>query len=232
MEIERIALRGGAFFYSIKAYADKNGQIDEAYLKSVIGSSANRILLRENTTLPKDSTLQLFKPKLLPHMLFMNTALAFLRETAGKENRILGILDWNAHLLKDILAFAPYAKRVIVFTNNPKSYESTKAEMMHTYGLPLELANTLKKCDILLDPFYKAGEETFGLIHLHGVLPCCLRGEGVVLPKELNARCPSGTDPVLFLSALYEICNINGIEKLSFAKRIRFKSPVTIDRKA
>lgn len=227
MDIERIALRGGAFFYTVKAYANKNGEIDETYLKSVIGSSTNRILLKDNTMLPQNTTLHLFKPSLLPYILFMNTSFDFLNQTGERETRILGILDPDAYLLKCILRFAPLAKRILVLTNHPEAYEATKGEMLRTYGLPLELTDSfqkIKSCDVILEPFYKATENSFGLIHLRGNLPCCFRGEGVVLPKELAARCPDGIDPVLFLAALYEICNIKGIESLSYAKRIRIKA--------
>ncbi len=227
-EIEAIPVRGGAYFYIVKAFLDKNGNLDEDGLQNNIGNAIYRVILKEGSALPQNTKLREFTPTLYPTILFLNTALAYLKETENqKRERALGILDVDAKLLDSILPFAPLAKSITVCTNAPQAYEVTAKRMLEQYGLPLQMTHEsekLEKCSLLLEPFYSENGKALGRILLQRGMRDAFRGEDIDLPTEILKRCPENIDKVLFASALYENCNVKTLKNLPYARRKRIKA--------
>lgn len=227
-QIERVAVRGGSYFYVVKVFLDKYGEFDEELLRNSIGNAIYRVILKKGSSLPQNTTLKEFKPTLYPTLLFLHMALDYVKEKESeKRERSLGVRDEDAKLLENILPFAPFAKSILVYTKNETAYEETAQKMLGYYGLPLQLTEDeqkLKTCSILLEPFSKDNGKSRGILHLQRGMRDSFCGEDISLPMELLKRCPENIDQVLFASALYEICNVKSLENLSYAHRKRIKA--------
>ena len=227
-QIERIALRGGGFFYSVMAYKDKNNMFAEKEICDAIGNAASRVILKNSTTLPLDSKMHLFQPELFPTLLFSNMVLEYLKETKNeKEDRTLGILDPKGCLSQNVLAYVPYAKSICICTKHPERYQMAEKEALEEYGLPLTITENVEKCrdaSVFLEPLYLKNPELFGYLHERKGFETIYCGENLNLPPEFEERCPTNVDKIFFAAALYEISNIKNLENLSYANRKRIKT--------
>lgn len=224
--ITRIPLRGGAFFYKADFFADKHGETDLSVLPSLVGGCAQRLVpAGEQTQL--QPPLQKFTPKLYPETLFLNTALRFLREQPESPNmRILGFTDDEARLQERIIPFVRLAKTVKIYTRFPNRYDELSQEILAEWGLSVivsDCAEVLKDCNIILAPFFETALGTRGVLYRTGE-QICYTGEQLLLPQEEEARRPEDTDAVLFAAALYELCNVKGLENLCYARLKPIKS--------
>lgn len=218
--VQKIPVRGGAFFYDVTVYADRRGEVDLTALPAIVGNSAQRILLCDGIDVDLSPPMRLFTPSLFFSMIFMNSALDFIKvEDTPPEQRILGIVDPDAHLPHAILPFVKLAKTIKVYTKSPKKYEALSAELLEDWGLSLILSDTpqaLSDCTVLLDPFAQNGKSFSGLLTLHKNGRSVLSGESIALPPEYAERCPQGADPAWFAAALYELCNVSELKSLCY----------------
>lgn len=221
-EVQKVPVRGGAFFYDVTVYADRRGEVDLTELPKAVGSSAQRILLCDGMDLELSPPMRLFKPSLFFSVVFMHSALDFLKaDDTPPEQRILGIVDPDARLPQAILPFVKLAKTIKVYTKSPQRYKTLSDELLEDWGLSLILSETpqaLSDCTVLLDPFAQNGKSFSGLLTLHKNGKSVLAGESIVLPPEYAERCPPGADPALFAAALYELCNISDLNALCYTR--------------
>lgn len=221
-----VPLRGGAFFYKADFFTDKHGETDVSVLPNLVGGCAQRLLLSE-TEIQLQPPLQKFMPVLYPEILFLNTALHFLRGQPEPPNiRILGFVDPTARLQEKIVPFVRLAKTVKIYTDFPNRYDTLTKEILEEWGLSVivsSYAETLKECNVVLAPFCENSLGTHGVL-CGGREQICYAGEQFLLPQEEEARRPKDTDAVLFASALYELCNVKGLENLRYARLKPIKS--------
>lgn len=226
-ELQRVDVRGGAFFYIAQLYADKNGSVDFNALLP-LGGSRQRLLPCGQVLQKLPEPFRWFKPTVLPGLLFMNTALRFLKTTSFLHPlQTIGIADENAVLCKSALPFASYAKEVRVYTAHPERYAQTSEEMLEAYGLPLVLSNTPKTveaCEVQLWPFQANAHMSPGRFVLHHGISATLAGTTLTLPSEQAHRCPPDTDALLFASALYELCNDASLGTLCYDRFLPIKT--------
>ncbi len=220
--VQKIPVRGGAFFYDVTVYADRRGEVDLTELPAIVGGSVQRILLCDGICLELSPPMQLFRPSLYFLMVFMNSALDFIKaEDTPPEQRILGIFDPDARLTQAILPFVKLAKTIKIYTEQPEKYETLSADLLENWGLSLILSEnpkTLSDCTVLLDPFAENGKSFSGTLTLHKNGKAVLAGESVGLPPVYAERCPQGADPALFAAALYELCNISETGNLRYTR--------------
>lgn len=227
--VARVPLRSGAFFYTVTCFPDKHGNADLSILPDLVGGCAQRLLL-QNTEVPILPPLQIFQPMLYPQILFLNTALDFLSALPEPPNaRTLGFVDPEAQLENAIVPFVRQAKTVKIYTDFPKRYEEISQRILEEWGLSVIVspsADVLRDCTVVLAPFFQAQTGECGVLQ-YGGNRSCYAGDKFALPAEAENRRPQGINPVLFASALYELCNQKDLENLRYARLKPIKS-VTI----
>lgn len=227
--VEKVAVRGGAFFYKVTVSTDKTGALDVSFLPYAVGAAAQRILFCGACELPLPAPLQLFAPRIFPTVLFINTACAFLQTHRPQfSNAVIGIFDPNAQLQTAVNRFVPYAKTIRIYCEDPSQYETVQAEVLSSVGLSIVVSNTptaLNGCDIVLSPYLQTGDGKIGTLTVFRGGKTVFAGEGITLPPEYEARCFTGTDKISFASALYECCNTLDLHDLQYTKFVPVKSP-------
>ena len=203
--VTRVAVRGGAFFYFAVAALDRHGQTDLTPLLR-LGGCIRRIV-PAGPLPPLAAPFARFVPKLAPARLFLQTALHVLQvQNAALPS--LGISDPNGLLAEAVLPFAAYAGELRVFTNAPQRYAAVGEQIFCKWGLPLVLADrasALSACAVRLFPFTENKTAAPGVWEADGARRT---PSGLCLPDELERRRPAGTDALLYLSALYEVCGV------------------------
>lgn len=222
--IDKVAVRGGAFFYKVTVQMDKNGYADLSFLPLAVGAASQRILPCGEILQNLPTPLRLYTPRVFPTTLFLNTARAFFHKNRAQfRNASLGIVDPNGVLQNVVCDFVPFVKSMCIFCENTVSYETVQSEILSANGLSVILCdkiNSLKGCDILLAPFSRTANGKIGtLTVLHGG-KTVLAGEGVSLPSEYEARRPAQTDALLFATALYECCNALDLQEMQYEKLV------------
>lgn len=220
--IEKVAVRGGAFFYKVTVQAEKNGYADVSFLPFYIGTAAQRILpcgeIRQDLPTP----LRLYSPRIFPTVLFLNSARTFLQKNrVAFQNCILGIIDPNGALQTAVCDFVPFVKSMRIFCENKASYETVQSEILSSNGLSVILCDTpeaLTGCDVLLSPYTVTTDGKLGTLTVLRGGKTVLAGEGIALPPEYESRRPAGTDPLLFASALYACCNALALRDLQYER--------------
>lgn len=209
-ELSRVAVRGGAYFYSAVLYADKHGKTDFSLLLP-LGGCIQRIV--PNGTLPTlPAPFAVFQPRFFPAYLFLQTALQHLRkQTEGTPLPLLGISDRNGLLANCIPPFADVAAHIRIFTAAPQRYAAVCEQVFCERGLPLILSDSeaaLRSCTVQLLPFAENAEPYFPGQLVTTATGAVYAGTGLELPAELAARRPPDTNALQFVSALYELCNV------------------------
>lgn len=224
--VTRVPLRGGAFFYKADFFADKHGKTDLSVLPNSVGGCAQR-LLWAGAEMQIQPPLQKFAPTLYPEILFLNTALHFLRaQSEPPHTRILGFADSEARLQERIIPFVRLAKTVKIYTAFPNQYDALSKDILAEWGLSVIVSSrkeVLQDCNVVLAPSSETCLGTRGVLCC-GREPICYAGEQFSLPQEEEARRPENTDAMLFAAALYELCNVKGLENLRYARLKPIKS--------
>lgn len=229
--LEKVAVRGGAFFYKVTVQAEKNGYADLSFLPLSVGAAGQRILPCGELQQDLPAPLRLYSPRVFPTALFLNTARDFLQKNrASFQNCTLGVLDPDGTLQTVVYDFVPFVKSMRIFCENTANYEAVQSAILATNGLSVILCDTpeaLKECDILLSPYTATADSKLGTLTMLRGGKAVLAGKGVKLPPEYEARRPAGTDPLLFASALYECCNVSDLRDLQYEKFVAVTSTKT-----
>lgn len=223
--VEKVAVRGGAFFYKLNVTAEKTGAVDLSFLPQTLGAAAKRILpCGDGLPNPLPPPLELFTPRVFETTLFLNTVYDFLKTNRAQlQNCTIGFNDPAGTLQRAVCDFVPLAKSMRIFSADSAKYEAVQAEILEDYGLSLILCEsplTEKDVDILLSPFTATANGKIGTLSLRCGVKAVLAGEGISLPAEYSSRCPVGTNPLLFAAALYECCNVLDLGNLQYTKLV------------
>lgn len=224
--LTKTPLRGGAFFYTAEFFCDKHGCTDISILPDLVGGCAQRILLSDSG-IPILPPLQVFTPILYPQLLFLNTALDFLKKLPDAPNaRTLGFVDADAQLQEKIVPFVRQAKTVKIFTEFPLRYDAFAGKLLAEWGLSVVVsscAEVLRDCTVVLAPFFQVKTGDCGVLYYSGNETYYI-GDKFVLPAEAETRRPFGVDAVKFASALYELCNWKDLVNLRYERLKPIKS--------
>ena len=227
--VEKVAVRGGAFYYKVTTSVDKSGIADLSFLPHTIGAAAQRIVFCGAYRQPLSAPLHLFVPHIFPTLLFVNTACDFLQANRERfANAEIGILDPDAQFQTAVHRFVPFAKSVSIYCKNPLQYTSVQNEILSSTGLSVivcDTANVLNNCTVLLSPYFKTTDGKRGTLTVLRGGKTVLAGEGIELPVEYEARRPADTDRFLYASALYECCNVLDLRDLRYTTFVPLKSP-------
>lgn len=211
--LERVNVLGSAPFFVLTVVRDKKGKVDPDEVCRLLGRCASRLLLSEGTSLPSHPRIAAFRPELLPAILLFNSALRLLEKSGLPPEKLSVVLfDENAVFADKAEKLVRRASVIRVCTTRPEAYEETRRSLLRDWGLPLvvsENAGSCTDCDFAISPFGDGGDALSGFIALRrkgeeGFVR--VRGEGLSLPAGFESVRPDGVGPLLFASALYELC--------------------------
>ncbi len=226
--VEKVAVRGGAFFYKTTVVADKNDCADLSFLPSMIGIAAQRIVPCGEEFAELPTPLQFFTPKIFPTVLFMNTAYAFLEKYQDTYSACtVGIWDEDARCREMLQSLVPLVKTIRVFCRTPALYADLQSDLLESHGLSLVVCDSqavLRDCGIVLHPFEKTADGAVGTLTVRQSGKATLAGEGITLPQEFKERMPQNTNALLYASALYECCNVTQLQNLQYARFVPIKT--------
>lgn len=223
--LSRVAVRGGAFFYTLTLYADKHGEID---FSAVPEMCLRRVIPVEGVTLPENCPAKRYNPSVFPLTVFLNSSIGLLKRAEDDpRTRTIGIVDPQARLQHGVEFFIPYAKTIRVFTDFPEKYDAACEMLVKAWGVaPIVSQNNaaLNACDYVFSPFQKGEGERQGTVRVRQGGNAILSGNTVLLPPEIEMRRPAGTDPLLFAAALYELCNLKEMQDLVYDRFVPIKT--------
>jgi hypothetical protein len=167
-----------------------------------------------------------YEPKRLPALLAMRAAQQVLRKCATPAQRLsVALVDPRGVFVRSLEPLIPLAGSLRVFCPDFSIYRATAALLLERYGVTLILSDSVAsfaQSDVVVAPSLHlcTGRER-GLLFTPDAktpLPGCRVALGMhpQLPDALERLRPAGIDPLLFASALFELCGVKEPELLQF----------------
>ncbi len=235
--ISSIAVRSGAPFFTVTVKKTKNG-VPWQSVKTMCGRLSQRLLVAGDEALPDGYGMDLFEPSALPAKLILNCAVeAFSRCEAQAARLSVCIVDRKGVLSNIIDGLVMHASTIKIVTDKLSLYSLTASDIMERFGATLIIDDNIslaKNCTAVIttDISLLEGSER-GVIFA----PQCrhntgyhnvVTGERIVMPEEYVRLNPEGLSPLIFASALHELCGVAVLEKSSFERILLNSSPVSI----
>ncbi len=235
--ISSVAVRSGAPFFVVTVKKTKYG-VPWQTVKTVCGRLSQRLLLPEGLTLPDGYGMDSFEPAVLPAKLILNCAAeAFSRCETEASRLSICIVDRKGVLPHIIDSLIMHAATIKIVTDKLSVYSMAAADIMERYGATLIIDDSIglaQNCTAVIttDISQLSGSEK-GLIFA----PQCrhradfknvVTGEGIAMPEEYLRLIPEGVNPLLFASALHELCGVAVLEKAAFQKYLLNSAPASI----
>jgi hypothetical protein len=250
--LTRVNIPGGAPFYRLDT-KPRRGILPWNEIERCAGRLRTKLLLPADVSLPEshilpadsrhpDPGMREFKARRLPLMLAVRLAAEILRNCAVPPQDLrITFVDPDGNCTKGLEPLVMLAGSLRVYTHEPAAYRQTAASLLNRYGVtllvsdsPQSFANAdLVICDNLS---LLTGRER-GLICTSDntrSLPDCrvARIGQVFLPPPLDSLIPPDFDPVRFAAALYELCGVKEMDRLSSAPTLGGEKPQPIEVKA
>ena len=235
-QLTRVEVPGGAPFFRLEAQS-RRGQLDWNAIEQAAGRMRTKMLFPEGLAPPAppqaasparaqmEPGIRAFVPRRLPLLLCLRTAQQVLRASkTPARNRSVTIVDQKGMLCRSMEPFVPLAGSLRVCTPDAAVYRATAAQLLGRYGITLILSDSpgcFAQSDVVIadDLSLFTGRER-GLIFTPDsrLVPGCrvVRGAEPQLPAPCDKLRPEGIDPLLFASALYELCGVKEMERLGF----------------
>jgi len=239
-QLVRVEVPNGAPFFLLQAQSRK-GQLDFNAIEQAAGRLRTKMLFPQGMELPPvpqassaakaqlEPGLRAFAPRRLPLLLCLRFAQQVLRASRiPARSRSVTIVDQKGMLCRSLEPFVQLAGSLRVFTPEPAAYRATAEQLLRRYGITLIVSSSpacFVQSDVVVADDLKlfTGRER-GIIFTPNPLERSLPGLRVVqceqptLPVPYGSLCPPGIDLMLFASALYELCGVKEMERLSFGR--------------
>lgn len=227
IELQKVSVPFGDGFYRV-IVTEYRGQIPVEETVEKLKRLRESVLFETNFPCDERTQKMEFVPDEFTAQLLFNSAIDYITElklTALKSS--LTIFDPKGFYVEKIQAAVPFFSKIQVFTKEVAIYEKLSEELMEKYGLSLLVCGkfTGKAPDstVIICP----GEVPFcnffkGIIFTNAEeappCGCCVRGDGVELPREYELLRPGGIGKMYFAAALFEKSGVKKLGKLSFKK--------------
>ncbi|HZJ78380.1 MAG TPA: hypothetical protein VFD52_06260 [Clostridia bacterium] len=225
--IYSVGVKSGAPFFKVKVKETRNG-IPWQSVKSICGRLSQKLLLTKDIQLPEKYDMDVFVPEVLPARLIFNCAAETLSRCAAKTSQLsVCIVDKKGVLSQFIDNIVMYATTIKIVTKDVCSYSIVASEIMDKFGATLIIDDNIKlaqDCTVVIttDISMLSGKEE-GIIFApsntcEGSFKNVVSGEGVNMPTEYQELLPEGIEPLLFASALHELCGVDTLGNCYFQK--------------
>lgn len=221
IKYERIDLPSGEGFYLCKAELHR-GKIPWKEIKE--NSPSDKFMLPFEI---KDrAPLEELQPKVLPRIMLLNSAVDYMEKMNLSPSKTqLTVVDPKGIYLNCFYPLIKLASLITVVTHKEEEYTLLSDRLFESYGISLMLRRD----------YSDMGRENCFLLDYDGNnIPLSFKGTafskekkyllngksltpgGFVLPSEYERLWQKNTDKLKFASALYELCKVQELEKLSF----------------
>ncbi len=191
-------VKGAAPFKVINVLCGKKG-IDWRTVSAAAGCSARSMLVPEGVFVPSYISIKLFEPEVLPLLIMLNTAVAYLSRGEIAKNKLI-IVDRNAVLPEYIKRVVMFAAQITVVTDCPEKYCGCMTELMEKCGAGIRVCNQ-PDSKVKYDVAVTSDEAVNSSVCLDAT---DLTEENVTIPDEYLRMCPEKIDKFIFLCALFE----------------------------
>lgn len=226
----RVNVAGGAPFYYLEIYENQCG---ENYNEIVyaLGRCSEYLVLCGNYTLPENKLLGVYRPAKLPQLLLMNSAVSFLDKLKYDKTEFgIGIVDMRGDYTAFVEDFVNRAASVRVVTECPERYEPVREKLFDEWGFSLVVSESyslIKDCDLTVSPetnTQRLYNRSIVYFDREKKLRNVYKAGQFSIPEEYKKIMPEGVDPLIFASALYELCGVKPIRELKYSNLKLFES--------
>lgn len=209
-EMHTVPVFKGAPFYVLNATVGKNG-VDWDEVLYYSGKCAGRLIVDENTKVPKQKGIGVYNGKVLYDIILRNTFLKAVKSICRKDFETLCLIDAKGAYSDFILLLVPYFERVYVVTEHKEKYERVCEEILSETGLSIVFMQNAADAYITINAdnksmTVKTGENIFNIKN----------GEDFEVPEIYEKLYDGSVDRMIFFSALYELCGVFSLAKCEF----------------
>lgn len=225
--LQKITVKNGAPFFILTLTELKDGEIDCEEVYRILGRCAKRLVIGRDTEIPETDYVGVFKPTLLPYLMLFNSAVKLSASFVGESHTgklTACVIDENGILKERIIPLISLFDNIKIITDKPRCYDDVSEKILDEWGLPILITDNYDSaadCDFIFSPFKvkNAALSNCAAIRNHdsGALTR-FWGEGITLPPDYSSFIPENVDPIIFASALYELCGVNALASLCFDK--------------
>lgn len=226
VKLNYYSVKGAAPFFVMKVKEGKNG-VDWEKVSIKAGGCAESILVSKNIQIPVSCGLSRFEPKLLQNVLLFNNMLEILKRL-NNNNISVTVLDKEAGLVKNIDRLFDYARHITVLTDDFPRYKVASQRIMDSCGGAIvlkEYDSDFEKSDIVFSDQYNEKKlKNCGIVFCpdnESLDEKIISGYDAEFPEHTLKNKPDGIDSFVFVSALYELNSLKGLDDLMFSKLIK-----------
>lgn len=218
--LSRINLKNSAPFYYLEIYRSLCGNEGE-YIRQILGRCADSVIYCEKTLALNFKSVKKFLPKFLNKILLFNTALNYIKSKNIKFDSIC-IVDKDGIFTDRIFELIELANSIYIVTNFQGKYKKLVEDIYNKYGAYIivdDKFGNFNNFDVVISPYENFNRFlNYSFIIKESDTFNVYRCSGVTLPENIKSIMPGGVEPILFASALYELCGCKQLSKLNYDK--------------
>ena len=219
--IERISVFGSAPFFTLTLTCGENEEVDTGKIYSLLGRCAGRVIVCGGN-IAEDEKVKKFEPRILPSVMLFNSAVDYIKKCGlPPEKTSVAVMDFDGFQKDKLSLLVPLASRIKVITGDPEKFSAVRRRLYDDWGLVLTVTENVNEaggCTFVIAPRTEKNDFDGGCLlyrNEHSGNTVCLSGSGVTLPDDISKVLPP-CDPLLFASALYELCGATRLSELCF----------------
>lgn len=213
---DRVYYKGDVVYCTAEAQLHK-GEIPWQYIEKSCGRLCSGFVLPLGVTVPENSRIKQYRSKHFEKLVLFNTMIKYIKKHRPEPtNSTLCLVDSDGSLSYELLRTVDMFSGINIITQKPEAYESICKIIFDNYGLSVtlypEVDNTENTVAFSIDgdkipTFFKGTlfctNSTF--------LPDCkvIKCSSLELTTQTERLIPENTDPLTFLSAMYELSGVS-----------------------
>lgn len=221
---EKITIDGCLPFYRITV-KNQSGKLPFYEIEKAAGRLCTRAVLPKGVTLPKNTKLKRFIPKVFPQRVLFNSALSVIKKLDIDPVRMyVTVFDENGYLIDLVQRLLPFSCMIRVVTLCADAYEKEAERILKQYGASLVIMEKYEP-SILESTVIISDKSGFLSANYKGVLftneRCRTLGEvfyseKIDFPKQLDTLFCGDISRLDMAGALYELCSFKKFENTEY----------------
>lgn len=195
-------------FYTFNVKVGKRG-VDWEKIIYTAGKCSRRLVLTNNTPLPKRNDMSQFKSDMLYREIMGNTFAEILKKINTQKS--IAVIDTDGKYEKFLYKVAPYASSLTVVTSSKGKYNRVCDNIQQNIGLCTVLQSAPSEAQVKIDI-------NRSVMTVTGEKSCVNITDGCdfTVPEIYEKLLPANTDKYTFYAALYELCGVFSLGECIF----------------
>lgn len=224
LKIDKITVKDCLPFYRITV-KNQSGKLPFSEIEKAAGKLCTRAVLPKNVTLPKNTALKRFIPKVFPQRVLFNSALSVIKSLELDPVRMyVTVFDENGYLIDLIRRLLPFSCMIRVVTWCADAYEKEADAILKQYGASLVIMEKFEP-SILESTVIISDKSGFLSAKYKGILftneRCRTLGEvfysdKIAFPEQLDELFCGDISRLDIAGALYELCSFKDFENTEY----------------